>query len=142
MSEESLISIRNLHATAGEAEILKGIDLDRLDERDCGAIVKPVGLDANKAPVIRPVDSVAGTVDRERRKAELLLDEAEVVAVMGVVPIVERQSHPPLHVALLDARRRVHPDRALMPHPDAAVDVARHVVGVTGRPRKTTVDLA
>jgi len=28
MSEESLISIRNLHATAGEAEILKGIDLE------------------------------------------------------------------------------------------------------------------
>jgi Fe-S cluster assembly ATP-binding protein len=28
MSEESLISIRNLHATAGETEILKGIDLE------------------------------------------------------------------------------------------------------------------
>ena len=28
MSEEPLISIRNLHATAGEAEILKGIDLE------------------------------------------------------------------------------------------------------------------
>ena len=28
MSEESLISIRNLHATAGDAEILKGIDLE------------------------------------------------------------------------------------------------------------------
>ncbi len=28
MSQESLISIRNLHATAGEAEILKGIDLE------------------------------------------------------------------------------------------------------------------
>lgn len=42
MSEESLISIRNLHATAGEAEILKGIDLE-IRAGEIHAIMGPNG---------------------------------------------------------------------------------------------------
>jgi Fe-S cluster assembly ATP-binding protein len=42
MSEESLISIRNLHATAGETEILKGIDLE-IRAGEIHAIMGPNG---------------------------------------------------------------------------------------------------
>jgi Fe-S cluster assembly ATP-binding protein len=42
MSEDSLISIRNLHATAGETEILKGIDLE-IRAGEIHAIMGPNG---------------------------------------------------------------------------------------------------
>lgn len=42
MSEESLISIRDLHATAGEAEILKGIDLE-IQVGEIHAVMGPNG---------------------------------------------------------------------------------------------------
>ncbi len=62
------------------------------------------------------------------RHAEMFLNVAEVIPVVGIVPVVERKDHAVAHVALFHASSGVHRDGCFLPHADAAQHVPGHML--------------
>ena len=109
--------------------------------RDAVAVVR-VGTVVIEFWIFGCVNQLANAEQCGSRHSKLFLDVRQVIPVMPVVPVVERERQRVAHILLFSSRRRVHRYGRLIPHPDDAEDVPRHVEGMSNRGRDQTIPAA